>query len=85
MIQKYLNFILIRTFVILIKIYQLFFSPILKLNCRYLPSCSEYSIIALKEHGLIKGLYYSIKRILSCHPLGSQGYDPVPNKIKKDH
>ena len=73
MIQKFFNFVFTKILIILIKIYQLFFSPIIRLNCRYLPSCSEYSILALEKHGLIKGLYYSIKRILSCHPLGGQG------------
>jgi len=46
--------------------------------CRYYPTCSVYSIEALKKHGPIKGSYYSIKRILSCHPWGGSGYDPVP-------
>ena len=56
----------------------------MKSNCRHLPTCSEYAIIALKEHGSIKGIYYSIKRLLSCNPFGSHGYDPVPKKIIKD-
>ena len=47
-------------------------------SCRYQPTCSTYSFEALKKHGLIKGLYLSIKRILSCHPWGGSGYDPVP-------
>ena len=46
--------------------------------CRYYPTCSVYSIEALKKYGPIKGSYYSIKRILSCHPWGGSGYDPVP-------
>ena len=70
--------------IIIIKAYQFLLSPILKTNCRYLPTCSEYSITAIKEHGLFKGFYYSLKRILKCHPLGEQGYDPVPKKINKD-
>ena len=61
-----------------------FLSPILKANCRYLPSCSEYSIIAFKKYGLVKGFYYSLKRILKCHPFGGSGYDPVPKKIDKE-
>ena len=62
----------------------MFVSPILKTNCRYLPTCSEYSIISLKEYGIIKGLYLAIKRIFSCHPYGGDGYDPVPKKIRKE-
>ena len=55
-------------------------------SCRYLPTCSEYSIDALKEYGFFKGLLISIKRILSCHPIkflgGGEGFDPVKKEIK---
>ena len=64
----------------LIRIYQLGVSPLLGQNCRYEPSCSQYAHEALTEHGLIKGSYLAIKRLLSCHPLGGHGYDPVPPK-----
>ena len=84
MIKKYLNNFLIALLILIIKTYQFFLSPFLKSNCRYLPSCSEYSIIALTEYGLIKGFYYSLKRILKCHPFGGNGYDPVPKKINKE-
>ena len=66
-----------------IKLYQLFMSPILGQNCRYLPTCSEYSIESLKKFGIIKGIFISIKRISKCHPWGNHGYDPVPNKLEK--
>ena len=81
MILRYLNILSTRFLILLIKFYQLFFSHFFKSNCRYLPTCSEYTIIALKEHGLIFGLYYSIKRLFSCHPFGGNGHDPVPKKI----
>ncbi len=84
MIFRYLNIISVGFIILLIKIYQFTFSILLKSNCRYLPTCSEYAITALKEHGLINGLHYSFKRILSCHPLGGHGYDPVPKKIIKN-
>ena len=84
MIKRYLNNFLITLLIFIIKTYQFFLSPILKANCRYLPSCSEYSIIAFKKYGLIKGFYYSLKRILKCHPFGGSGYDPVPKKINKE-
>ena len=51
--------------------------------CRYTPTCSEYTIIAIKEYGSIRGLFMGIKRILRCNPLGKSGYDPVPPNIKK--
>ena len=69
--------------ILIIKFYQLCISPILKTNCRYLPTCSEYALESLKEHGIIKGVYFSIKRISHCHPFGGHGYDPVPKKIKE--
>ncbi len=52
-------------------------------NCRYIPSCSNYMIESLEKHGLFKGLFLGIKRILRCNPFGSSGYDPVPERKKK--
>ena len=69
-----------------IKAYKYLISPLLGNSCRYLPTCSEYSIDALKEYGFFKGLLKSIKRILSCHPIkflgGGEGFDPVKKEIK---
>ena len=76
--------ILIFPIIVIIRLYQLLISPVLKNNCRYLPTCSEYAIDAFNQHGIIRGFYFSIKRILSCHPFGNHGYDPVPKKIKKE-
>ena len=81
---KFLNFIVIKIIIFLIRLYQLIISPQLGLNCRYLPTCSEFTKKALVKHGLIIGLYYSLKRIASCHPFGGHGYDPVPKKLNKD-
>ncbi|MBT3549460.1 MAG: membrane protein insertion efficiency factor YidD [Gammaproteobacteria bacterium] len=64
--------------IIIIRFYQLFISPITQSSCRHIPTCSEYTIEALRVHGLLKGLYYSITRLVSCRPGGSSGYDPVP-------
>ncbi len=78
--------IIINTLIGLIKIYKLFVSPFLTPSCRYLPTCSEYAIDSLKTFGLRKGIFLSIKRILSCHPVkilgGGEGYDPVIKNIK---
>ena len=69
-----------------IKAYKYLISRLLGHSCRYLPTCSEYSIDALKEYGFFKGLLISIKRILSCHPIkflgGGEGFDPVKKEIK---
>ena len=62
--------------------YKFFISPFLGNSCRYLPTCSEYSIEALKTHGFFKGLFLSTKRILSCHPWGQGGFDPVKKEMK---
>jgi putative membrane protein insertion efficiency factor len=64
--------------ILLVRIYQIFISPFFPASCRYTPTCSHYTIEALKKHGMIKGGYYSVKRILSCHPWGGHGHDPVP-------
>ena len=70
----------------IIKGYRFLISPLLGHSCRYLPTCSEYSIEALKNFGFFKGLFVSSKRILSCHPIkflgGGQGYDPLIKKIR---
>jgi len=52
--------------------------------CRFTPTCSEYTIQAIREYGSFKGIIMGIKRILRCHPFGKYGYDPVPLKeVKK--
>ena len=66
----------------IIKGYKFLISPLIGNSCRYLPTCSDYSIEALKEFGLVKGIYVSIKRILSCHPWGKGGFDPVKKEMR---
>ena len=78
-----LNKIVIFPLVLLIRAYQLIISPVLGSNCRFMPTCSEYALDCLKEYGLIKGTFLSIKRIGKCHPWGSHGYDPIPTKMEK--
>ena len=53
-------------------------SPFTPPSCRFVPTCSEYAIEAIKKHGPFKGLYLAVRRILRCHPWGGSGYDPVP-------
>ena len=67
-----------KIFVVIIRIYQLSISPILGQNCRYTPTCSQYSIEAINKFGPFKGGWLSLKRIFSCHPWGGHGHDPVP-------
>ncbi len=75
---KGIKWLLISPFVLLIWIYRNCISPFTPASCRYTPTCSEYCLQALRKYGLFKGGYLGIKRILSCHPWGGSGYDPVP-------
>ena len=65
-----------------IKTYKYIISPLIGPSCRYLPTCSDYCMEALKTYGLLKGLLLSLKRILSCNPWSSGGFDPVKKEIK---
>ena len=69
--------------IFLVRFYQVAISPMLGTSCRHTPTCSHYTIQAIQEWGAIKGSWLAIKRISSCHPWGSHGYDPVPKNPKK--
>ena len=68
----------VAALVAVVRVYQRIVSPILGPCCRFVPSCSEYAIEALRRHGVIRGLGLSVWRILRCQPWGGSGYDPVP-------
>ena len=70
--------------ILFIKAYRIFISPFLGQNCRFYPTCSEYSIQALREYGLFYGLKYIIKRIIRCNPWGGSGVDMLPKKNAKN-
>lgn len=63
-----------------IRFYQIVISPMLGPRCRYIPTCSQYAIEALRVHGTTKGVYLSARRLCRCHPWGGYGYDPIPPK-----
>ena len=69
-----------KIIIFIIKAYQITLSPFLGSNCRFQPTCSQYMIEAINQHGVLKGLSLGLSRISKCHPLGSKGYDPVPEK-----
>lgn len=69
----------------LIRIYQLFISPMLGPSCRYLPSCSDYAAEAIERHGALVGTWLALKRLARCHPWGGSGYDPVPERRGSAH
>ena len=63
--------------IFIIRIYQKVISPLIGKNCRFYPTCSEYSVLALKKYGPLKGSYLAVKRILRCNPFNEGGYDPL--------
>ena len=73
MINKFLTFSVIS----LINLYKYLISPLLGNNCRFLPTCSEYTKEAIVKFGLIKGTSLGFKRIIKCHPWGKSGHDPI--------
>jgi len=67
-----------RLLIVPIMGYRRFISPLLGARCRFAPSCSEYAVTALAEHGAARGLWLAVARIARCHPFHPGGYDPVP-------
>jgi len=67
-----------KFFIRLISIYQRLISPLVGPCCRFHPTCSEYAKEALESHGLVMGIWLTMKRLSKCHPLGGSGFDPVP-------
>jgi hypothetical protein len=78
-----------RLFIMLVRGYQLLISPFLGSNCRFYPTCSQYTIEAIELHGIFKGTWLGIRRISRCHPFHEGGVDPVPGsdleKQQGDH
>jgi putative membrane protein insertion efficiency factor len=74
--MKWLRYVVIFP----VRVYQYTLSPLLGNTCRHQPSCSQYTIEAVQEWGVFKGVWLGAKRIAHCHPWGTHGYDPVPKK-----
>jgi putative membrane protein insertion efficiency factor len=72
-----------KTAILLVRLYQKILSPWLGQRCRFHPSCSNYCIEALQQHGMVRGLWLGLKRILKCQPFHPGGYDPVPERKDK--
>jgi len=77
---------------LLLKIYKLTLSPFLAAltggpgtGCRFTPTCSESFVQAIEAHGLLLGAWLGLKRLCRCHPWGGSGYDPVPERLQKNH
>jgi uncharacterized protein len=69
----------------LLRVYKGVVSPVLPASCRYVPSCSEYAAEALARHGLLRGAWLGLGRVLRCHPFSHGGYDPVPLTEEERH
>ncbi|HYA41022.1 MAG TPA: membrane protein insertion efficiency factor YidD [Syntrophobacteraceae bacterium] len=67
----------------LIRSYQILVSPLFPRACRFSPTCSHYALDAIRMHGISRGTYLGLRRILRCHPFNPGGYDPVPVKAKE--
>ncbi|MCP5059641.1 MAG: membrane protein insertion efficiency factor YidD [bacterium] len=76
---------LTRLLTLLVRVYQVVLSPHLGGACRFAPSCSEYAICALQEHGPWQGTVLAARRIGRCHPFHPGGFDPVPEAGGKRH
>ncbi|WP_417602059.1 membrane protein insertion efficiency factor YidD [Owenweeksia hongkongensis] len=79
MVKKIISY----PFILLVKIYQWTISPLLPNSCRHTPTCSQYAIEAIQIWGPLKGIWLGAKRLSKCHPWGTHGYDPVPQKPNK--
>ena len=72
-----------RLLMVLIRIYQLTLSAFIGRHCRHLPTCSEYAREAMARHGAWAGFWLGLFRVLRCHPLGTHGFDPVPERVPR--
>ena len=67
-------------FILPVRLYQVAISPFFPASCRHTPTCSQYTIEAIREWGALKGTWLGLKRLSKCHPWGTHGHDPVPKK-----
>lgn len=71
-----------RLLMALVRVYQLFVSPLLPPACRFYPTCSRYAVDAIREWGAVRGTAMAVWRVLRCHPFHPGGYDPVPHRTE---
>lgn len=71
--------------ILLIRVYRYALSPWLGTRCRFEPSCSQYAMQAIQEHGALKGSWLAARRLVRCHPFHPGGLDPVPRRAEHRH
>lgn len=67
-----------RILIWIVKAYQLVLSPFFGQQCRFYPTCSQYALEAIQKHGALRGAYYTVRRLVRCHPWCAGGHDPIP-------
>jgi len=83
-----LTYLLRQIIILPIRCYKFFISPLLPPACRFYPTCSAYAAEAVLRHGVFRGTWLALRRLLRCHPWGGSGYDPVPpvrNTLPSQH
>lgn len=76
--MKKILYLLGLPFILFIKFYRRYLSPLFPPTCRFTPTCSQYGLEAFQKYGLLKGFWLTAKRLFRCHPWGGSGYDPLP-------
>jgi putative membrane protein insertion efficiency factor len=84
-ITNKINSLTKETIILAVRLYQSSLGLILGGQCRFVPSCSEYAIEAVRQFGAVKGTYMAVKRILRCHPFSTPGFDWPNGRIQKNH
>ena len=74
-----------RLLLAMLRQYKRWISPVLPVSCRYVPTCSEYATEAIEVHGVMRGSYLALRRLMRCHPFGGHGVDQVPQKFSVAH
>ena len=79
---KFASLVLAAPLITFIWFYRTMVSPLLGVNCRHLPTCSDYAREALIRHGPLRGGWFTLKRISRCHPWAEPAFDPVPGLVE---